>query len=113
MLVVGNNPDATLDLSSYDSDLVHGFFLINNTTLNPGETILLPHASVAGRVITLIETDATTNGGDLEAYPQTGDTLYCAANTVTNGSAAPGCNGYFYLRVISDGNHVWRVVDRS
>jgi hypothetical protein len=113
VLVVGNNPDAALDLSVYDADITHGFFLINNTTMNPGVTILLPHASVVGRVIALIETDPTTNGGDLEAYPQVGDTLYCTTATVTSASPAPGCSGYFYLRVISDGNHVWRVVDKS
>jgi hypothetical protein len=67
-------------------------------------------------VITLIETDSSTHGGDLETYPQTGDTLYCVTpttpvTTVTSSSAAPGCSGYFYLKLISDGNHVWRLVD--
>jgi hypothetical protein len=100
-------------MSVYDADIAHGFFVINNTTLNPGVTILLPHASTPGRVITLLETDPTTGGGDLEAYPQTGDTLYCASQTITPASPAPGCSGYFYLRLISDGNHVWRVTDGS
>ena len=96
-----------------DSDTTHQFYLVDNTSAS-AVGIVLPHANVVGRVITLIGSDFSNNGNTVNVFPQTTDKILVGTTT----ACGSGCTGSsdsvnFYTHLVSDGAGTWRVIDQN
>ena len=96
-----------------DSDTTHEFYLVNNTSAS-AVAIVLPHANVVGRVITLIGSDYSVNRNVVNVAPQSTDKILVG----TTSACASGCTGpsdsfNFYTHLVSDGAGTWRVLDQN